>query len=133
MLEFASKPQEWATGRDMPICHIIFEVLTYPFVVIGEQASNNAQALLVHSTMYNSVQSFKDLGATLEEQMKADSEHHTSLRKVVHDTMTLKSWMSNTEWSREVCTATLSDADKLVNDGVSQVRAAFLGEIKRVR
>ena len=76
-------------------------------------------------------QSFTELGATLEEQMKADSEHHTSLRKVVHDTMTSEELDEQHGVPREVCTATLSHVDKSVNDGGNQVRTAFLGELKR--
>ena len=45
--------------------------------------------------------------------------------------MILKSWMSNTEWPCEVCTATLSDANKLVNNGGNKIHATFLGELKR--
>ena len=55
-------------------CHVISEVFTYPFVVAGEQECNDAQALLVHLTLYNSIQAFKELGATLEEDTKGDSE-----------------------------------------------------------
>ena len=59
LLEFASKSQEWATGREQAIRNVISDALTHPFVVIGEQASNNVRALFVHLTLYNSVQSFK--------------------------------------------------------------------------
>ena len=80
------------------LLYIISEVLTYPFVVIGEQASKpNAQAFLVHLTLHNAVQSFKELGATRRTNEGRLRAPHTSLRKVVHDTMTLMSWMSNTE------------------------------------
>ena len=34
--------------------------------------------------------------------MKAVPGHHTSWRKVLRDSMTLKSWMGNTEWPCEV-------------------------------
>ena len=45
--------------------------------------------------------------------------------------MILKSLMSNTEWPCEVCTTTLSDLDKVVNDGGNQVLEAFLGDLAR--
>ena len=73
-LEFASKPQEWATGMEQATCHIICEVLAYQFLVNGEQANNNARTL-VHLTLYNSAQSCKDLAESTT----------PCLRKVVHE------------------------------------------------
>ena len=87
-----------------------------------ERRNNHAQALIVHLTLYNSIQAPTSLRGV---QLVAEggARHYD-----------FEDLMSNTEWSCEVSTTTLSVAGKLVNDGSKEVRAVFLSELKsRVR